>query len=128
MSEMRNLATVVYPESEFNLSDIIEIVSPAIVLISISGANFKAAGTGFIVDTAVMWLPTSMLSRIQYLFGSTSALGSLSMLNLSIQTEKDMAILKIISPKIDFSTIKLGSASESAVGNSVFAIGVPSRL
>ncbi len=125
---MRNLATVVYPESEFNLSDIIEIVSPAIVLISISGANFKAAGTGFIVDTAVMWLPTSMLSRIQYLFGSTSALGSLSMLNLSIQTEKDMAILKIISPKIDFSTIKLGSASESAVGNSVFAIGVPSRL
>jgi serine protease Do len=129
MSEMRNLEPVICGDSDSDISAIIEAIVPAVVLINISGAGFVAAGTGFIVDDAGYVVTNQhVIENAKSIRVTLSSGEQYESELIGSDKTKDMAILKIISSRTDFPVIKLGTASDSQVGDSVMAVGFPLGL
>jgi S1-C subfamily serine protease len=128
MASMRNLSPVDC-DSTSNIADIASLVSPAVVLINVSGKNFVAAGSGFIVDNRGYVVTNQHVIADANSIRVTLNTGDSYEANLiDSDAIKDMAVLKLLSDRTDFPTIKLGSASNAVVGESVMAVGYPIGL
>jgi S1-C subfamily serine protease len=129
MASMRNLSPVVCNDSESAGTDIADIVSPAVVLIRVSGKNFEAAGSGFIVDNTGYIVTNQHVIEDANSIRVTLSTGDTYEADLiDSDATKDMAVIKLLSDRTDFHTIKLGSASNAVVGESVMAVGYPIGL
>jgi serine protease Do len=103
-------------------------VSPAIVLVKTTGANFLADGSGSIIDKRGYVLTNQHVIdqavSIQVTYGGQDYPATL----VASDTTLDVAILKLDASRSDFPTISLGSSAGANIGDDVLVFGFPLGL
>jgi serine protease Do len=114
------------PPAVNSVVSLISVITPVVVRIDVTGRGFKAAGSGFIVDSRgyvitnqhVIDQATSITIGLnngkQYTATVTSA-----------DSKLDLAILKPETSDTNFPVVSLGSTSDIILGEDVVAAGFP---
>jgi S1-C subfamily serine protease len=109
----------------------IDKVKPAVVRIQVTGSYFEASGSGFIFTKDGYLLTNNHVID----FPSDSQMGiilatgeSYRGILIAVDKAKDLAIIKIVSSRIDFPFVELGSVDDVTIGKPVMAVGFPIGL
>jgi len=124
MASMRELT----PGST-DVAGVIAAVSSAVVRIDITGAGIVGVGSGFIVDESGYVLTNHHVIADATSIKVTLTTGSsYAATVVDADANRDLALLKLVSPRMDFPKIGLGTASDTTVGEEVMAVGYPLGL
>jgi S1-C subfamily serine protease len=108
------------------MAQLVAVVDPAVVRIDVTGPGFTGMGSGFIVDESGYVLTNQHTIANATSIKVTLATGDSFTSNVvDSDANRDLALLKLDSTRMDFPVIQLASASDAAVGDSVLVVGFP---
>ena len=129
MASMRTLTSNSTPGETLGVTDLVDLIEPAVVRIDVSGAGFVGVGLGFIVDES------------GYVITNNHVIDGASSINVTLSTgesypakvdakdsNRDIALIKMTSNRTDFPVIELGSADDAHVGSGLLVAGFPLGL
>jgi serine protease Do len=129
MASMRNLSFGVATDPNESIAQLASQVSPAVVRIDVAGPGFAGVGSGFIVDESGYVLTNQHVIENSTSIKVTLTTGdSYSAMVIASDAHRDLALLKMVSTVTNFPIIKLGSASDAAVGDTLVLVGFPLGL
>jgi S1-C subfamily serine protease len=100
-----------------------------VVRIDTIGFGIIGMGSGFIVDESGYVLTNQhVIANATTIKVTLTAGDSYTATVVDSDANRDLALLKMASTRMDFPTIQLGSASDAAVGDTVLVVGFPLGL
>ena len=129
MANMRTLTGGLSDEQDISIAGVIKLVEPAVVRIDVSGTGFVRVGSGFILEKNGY-----VITNNHVVEGSTGVQVTLSSGDSYAATisdtdaGRDLALIKMVSTRLDFPVIELGSASDAQVGDTLLMGGFPLGL
>jgi len=129
MAAMRTITSGISTNQGESIASLVTLVSPAVVRIDVSSASFTGVGSGFIVDVSGFVLTNQHVIADATSIKVTLASGdSYTATVTDSDANRDLALIKMMSTRMDFPVIELGSASDAHVGDAVLIGGFPLGL
>ncbi len=129
MASMRTITSGISAGQVASVAELVTLVNPAVVRIDVAGAGFKGVGSGFIVDVSGFVLTNQHVIADATSISVTLASGdSYTATVTDSDANRDLALIKMMSTRMDFPVIELGSASDAHVGDTVLIGGFPLGL
>jgi serine protease Do len=111
------------------VSGIMTQIKDAVVRIDVSGTGFVGAGSGFLIDNAGFIITNQHVIDNAISIRATLDDGtSFTLKVLDIDSERDLALLKIESTRSDFPMMHFALSPEPAAGEQVLTAGFPLGL
>ena len=120
--------SVVIPQAPAGTSfaSLVPQVEPSIVRIDVTVANGLASGSGTIIDKrGYITTNAHVVAGAQSIQVTLKDGAVLPATVIGSDTNKDLAIIKLTTPRVDFPVMPLGTMADVLVGDTVMAVGFP---
>jgi serine protease Do len=110
----------------YSVVSLIPVLTPVMVRIDVSGPQFKAAGSGFVIDArGYVMTNQHVIDQANSINLTFSSGKKYSAAVTSADANLDLAILKPNTSDANFTAAVLGTASDIIIGEDVAAVGFP---